>query len=516
VARTGGPALVAEPRTSRPALDSTIARGYRWGWLGPLLAAGVAAVLRLWDLGRPHAFVFDETYYAKQALGLVRYGTEQATVENADEILLATRPSVDSADVFLDAPQYVVHPPLGKWLIGLGELALGVEPTGWRWAAAIASVLSVLLLGRIVLRLTGSALLATLAAGILALDGLHLVVARTALLDGFLMLLVLAAFGALLIDRDATRTRYRLLGVPDSWAFTRGWRWIRGWRLAAGVLLGLACGVKWSALWYVAAFGVLTVVWEVRSRRSAGRVHPWRSMLRYDALPAFAAIVGVGAVTYLATWTGWIITDSGWGRDWRPEEGAGWIPQWAAALWHYHGQMLSFHVGLDQEHPYESSPWGWLLQARPTSFYYEGDLTGCGATRCSAAVLAVGTPPIWWAGVVALLHQTYRAIAVRDWRSGAVVVAVAAGWVPWLIFPDRTTFSFYTVVLVPFLVAALTMSLGTMLGTAPDRLPPVRAALVGGLLLAIVVSAWWLYPIWTAQEIPFPAWQDRMWLPSWV
>jgi dolichyl-phosphate-mannose-protein mannosyltransferase len=34
-----------------------------WYWGGPAIVTLVAAVLRLWNLGHPHAFVFDETYY---------------------------------------------------------------------------------------------------------------------------------------------------------------------------------------------------------------------------------------------------------------------------------------------------------------------------------------------------------------------------------------------------------------------------------------------------------------------
>ena len=32
---------------------------------------------------------------------------------------------------------FIVHPPVGKWLIALGEKAFGMDPFGWRVAAAI-------------------------------------------------------------------------------------------------------------------------------------------------------------------------------------------------------------------------------------------------------------------------------------------------------------------------------------------------------------------------------------------
>ena len=454
--------------------------------------------------------VFDETYYAKDALGLIRFGTEHETVPNANDILLGSVPGTDPTDIFTGDPSFIVHPPLGKWLIGLGEMALGVNPTGWRIAAALASVISIVLLGRIVLRLTGSSLLGTIAAGLLALDGLHLVMGRTALLDVFLMLFVLAAFGALLIDRDRTRARY-LAAPPESRP-----RSVRGWRLAAGVLLGLACGVKWSGLWYAVAFVALTIAWEAGSRRAAGHPRPWRSTLLGDALPAVVTITGVGALVYLATWSGWLLTDSGWNRQWRSPGDPAFLPQPLAALWHYHVQIYHFHVGLHQQHAYQSSPWGWLLQVRPTSFYYDGDGLACGAGRCSAAVMALGNPAIWWAGSAALLHQAYRAVFVRDWRSAAVVIGVLAGWAPWLFFPDRTMFTFYAVVLLPFLVAALTLSLGQLVGTPGTRGRSWRICLVGGYLVTVVGVAWWFYPVWTGQEIPFTSWQLRMVFPSWV
>ncbi|MEU4541703.1 phospholipid carrier-dependent glycosyltransferase, partial [Streptosporangium sp. NPDC023825] len=107
-----------------------------WGWLGPILVAAFGGVLRLVGLGRPHAVVFDETYYAKDAWTLIHYGVERAslgTVEDpvADRMIIAgktdflvkcTPPEADPC------PLYVAHPPLGKWMIGVGEQIFGMTP----------------------------------------------------------------------------------------------------------------------------------------------------------------------------------------------------------------------------------------------------------------------------------------------------------------------------------------------------------------------------------------------------
>ena len=49
----------------------------------------LAAALRLPYLGQPHAVVFDETYYVKDAWSLLNYGYERQAVEHADESMLA-------------------------------------------------------------------------------------------------------------------------------------------------------------------------------------------------------------------------------------------------------------------------------------------------------------------------------------------------------------------------------------------------------------------------------------------
>ena len=460
----------------------------------------LGGVLRFQDLGRPHAFVFDETYYAKDGLSLLEFGYEQGFVKKANDLILAGNGTIDP-EWFTGEASYIVHPPVGKWLIAGGEAVFGATPFGWRFAVALFGTLTILVLARAVLRLTGSAVWATVAGLLLAIDGVAIVMSRTAVLDGFLTFFVVLAFALLLIDRDWARSGR----TPGSW-----WR---PWRLLAAVSLGLACGVKWSGLWFVAAFLVMTVLWDAARRHREGRSWLWSVV--GDAVPTAITMLGIIVVVYLATWWGWFASDSAWDRNLDPTGG----PVAALrSLADYHSQMWGFHNNLSSEHSYQSSAFGWLVQARPTSFFYEGTATDCASGRCSEAVTALGNPLIWWAGCLALLHQLWRWVARRDWRSGAVLAGVAAGWLPWLLFPDRTIFAFYSVVVVPFVVAALTLSLSEFV--RPDRHALVherrRVVGVAAFLLACIALSAFFYPVWSAELIDYDAWSARMWLPTWV
>ena len=237
-------ALLASYRRHLRAVDLPVSR---MAWAGAMAVFGLALVLRLWGLGSIGELIFDETYYVKDGYTLTQQGVEMDWPEEPDAAFEA-----GDVDSYEETASYVVHPPLGKWLIGAGMTLLGADsPWGWRISSAVLGSLAVLMLTVIARRLFRSTTAGLIAGLLFAVDGMALVHARTSLLDPFLMVFVLAAFSALLIDRDRFREHLALTAArmhlaseaPPPLGASGG---LRPWRILAGALLGAACAVKWS------------------------------------------------------------------------------------------------------------------------------------------------------------------------------------------------------------------------------------------------------------------------------
>jgi dolichyl-phosphate-mannose--protein O-mannosyl transferase len=478
-------------------------------WVWAIAITVVGGVLRFAFLTRPRADdkpqIFDEIYYVHDSWTLLHNGYE---LDNTNTV-----------------GAFVAHPPLGKWCIAVGEAIFGDNPFGWRFAAALVGTLAILVLIRIARRMFRSTLLGCVAGLLLALDGLELVQSRAALLDIFLMAFLLAGFGCLVLDRDhRRRTTLAVLEAGDGSARRLAGRTLASvpwWRFAGGVFTGMALGVKWSAVYFIVAYVLLVLLWEIGVRRSAGVRHPIRDAI-LDETGWLAAFVGFTLLAYLATWTGWLVTSGGYDRGYYASQHNGSpLPPVVNALYNlgrYHYEMLQFHTHLDTPHQYQSWPWSWLLLGRPVAYAYSS-MGDCGAgNKCAAETLALGTPTLWWAFIPALVASLWQWISRRDWRAAAAIAGVAAGIVPWFAFPDRTMFYFYALPALPFLILALTLSLGMILGDeqANRERRTVGAVIVGAYVFVVAVTFAYFWPIYTSEVLTYAQWRARMWLDSWI
>ena len=468
--------------------------------ISTLLITALGALLRFGNLANPQLLVFDETYYVKDAFTLGLFGHEKQWPDGAN-------PAFESGDLagYLQDGAYVVHPPIGKWIIWLGMQLFGADSSfGWRFSVALLGTLAIPLLIVAARLLIGNRVFAALAGLFLAIEGQSIVLARTSILDGILAFFVLLAFYFLLRDRSAVSKALNraALAKQDFVLSLRPWLW------AMALVLGLASAVKWSGLYFLAAFGLYSFVADWISRQRLGlRVMP---ALFQAGLNALVMLI-ISLATYIASWSGWIFSSDGWGRQANEN--------WLIALWDYHTNAYSFHTGLNAEHPYAANALQWLLNIRPTAFYYES-FTGemCGLLEsCSIAVTPLPHPLIWLVSVAAMIWVGMRFIKKADLASGAIFVAFLAGWAPWLVYLSRTTFQFYSVVFTPFLLLALSFALhsfwrrGIVLRRAAEREWAIALFVVVTLVLAAFFAS-----LWMGLPVPYWYWRIQMWLPSWI
>jgi dolichyl-phosphate-mannose-protein mannosyltransferase len=429
----------------------------------------IAGALRLFRVTAVPHKVFDEVFYATQGCAYV-YGTAPCDPRGVT-----------------DLPP--VHPPLGTWLIAGGIRLFGNRSGGWRVAPLVAGTLTVALLYLLARRIVRSTVAAVVASGALAIDFLHFVQSRVAMLDIFVAFFGVAAVLFAVYDRD----RAIAPGVDGASRGLGERLYARRWRLLAGIAAGAAVASKWSGLWFLLVVGLLTIAWEVARRKDANGRAAMRGAIVAEGPSIVVAFAILPALVYVASYAGRIdgpILALPWAEG-----------SWARSLLGQQRAMLRFHLGLDVPHVYGSPPWSWPLLKRP--LVYDIEVAGDRYRE----IMATGDPLAWWPGLAALAYAAVRWLRRHRSDGEAIIVAgFAAGWLPWLILaPARqTSFLFYLLPSVPFLCLAL--------GYAAAAVVRLRwgSAMTLSYAGAVLASFVFFYPVLAAVPVPEDAWRARV------
>ncbi len=420
-----------------------------------------ALFMRLFRLSTPNTLIFDEIYYVDGARDLLKFGVE----------------------ISANKPEFIVHPPVGKWMIAVGIQVFGDNPFGWRVVVALLGTLSILLIAKIASRLFGALGYGLIAALLALFDGLNLVMSRTALLDITLTTFLLIATW-FLIDR-----RF----------------------LFAGIFFGLALGTKWNAIFYIIVFAIFFILKELKEDSWKEMKNSPREILSMILLRKVQLFL-VPLLVYFVSWFGWFRSSRGWSRTWAEDNGMTFLAPLRSFI-HYQFEILDFHQGLDSRHNYKSPAWQWLLQIRPTSFFYESPQ--CGSGKCSQEVLAMGTPLLWWSGAISLLLLVI--LWFRNRNHSLILLGVTAGLLPWFAFPERTTFSFYSIVFQPWIILAIVAAIKEINERLPARFSRKSKKLgLASFITLIGINFIYHSPIFLAMTVSYDYWRSLMWFDSWI
>lgn len=405
----------------------------------------IAGALRLAWLGHPDRFVFDEYYYAREACWY----------------LLHSVPLCGAIHV-------VVHPPLAKWLIALGIAAFGYNPLGWRAASVLAGTATVALVYLLARRILRSTAGASLAAGLLAIDFLHFVHSRVAMLDVFVTLFSVATLLFCVYDRDRPVTSSGgAAGVLS-----------HPWRIAAGCVAGAAIASKWPGAFALLTALFLTITWQLAARWSDGRGRVLFRTVREEGMSIGLWLLALPVGVYVASHAG-TLSGNLFASPWA--EGS-----WLRAVVHQQISVVHFHSGLFKSLQGQSLPWFWILGKEPMIYFLAIE------ESTASAIVALGNPFVWWLSIAALAYAATRFIRRRDIRSAEAIITIGFvfSYAPWFMLTQlRGLYLFHFLPTVPFLCLAL----GYLITTIPH--PPRRTAVAVAIALGSLFFFIYVHPL---------------------
>jgi dolichyl-phosphate-mannose-protein mannosyltransferase len=431
---------------SYPAKASHVTASQRM--LMPALLVAAACLLYFPRLEVPPRYIYDEAYHA--------YTAAQYVVGNSDAFLWNTRPPRSDVGYTWN------HPPAGLLLMAGGIALLDDRPLGWRFASAVFGVLGIALTLLLAWLVTRDSRVAHLAAGLLLLDGLYFVQARTAMLDMFVTVFMLGSF----------------LGLY--WYVTSPPHRVRGPLLATGSLFGLAIATKWNAAYPALLIGCVALVRLLRLWRQA------RRGVRQHLVWVPLALIILPLAIYLAAYT--------------PFFAAGYGLSDFLAL---QQQILRYHTHLTATHGYQSAWWQWPLAARPVWYHVN---YGPGMV---ANIYAQGNPILFWALVPAAAWLSWRWWRAHNPALIVLLIGFFGQWLPWALVP-RIAFLYHFLPAVPF--GGLAVSIAVI------RLWEGRTAtrvLAAGYVAAVALAFVFFHPIYAAVPLTWPALEERLWFERW-
>ncbi len=409
---------------------------------------------------------FDEIYHARTALENIR-----------------------GAD-----PYETTHPPLGKLIIALGIEMFGMTPFGWRFMGTVAGILMVPLLYIFLKNLFGKTVVALCGSALFTFDFMHLVQTRIATIDSYGVLFILAMYFFM----------YRYLAKPAG----TPWRKSALPLFLSGLMFGIGAASKWIVIYGGVGLAILFFLnlffkcrnWPKAEAKEDGQEDAigdapvsavgWVTKTLLSAIVFFLIIPGL---IYLASYLPMAYA-----------EGVTDGKTFLSMVWDNQVFMLTYHMGVETPHPYESKWYQWILDIRPILYYMDN------GAEVTTRFASWNNPIVSWGGLVAIVIVAVQTIRRRCWKGLFIVIGCLAEFVPWL-FITRITFAYHYFPTSLFLCFALAYVINDLVESGRKWRAPVYA------LTGTAVGLYGMfYPALIGLTVPYWYMNTLIcWLPSW-
>ncbi|MBV9232412.1 MAG: phospholipid carrier-dependent glycosyltransferase [Candidatus Eremiobacteraeota bacterium] len=296
--------------------------------------------------------------------------------------------------------------------------------------------------------------------------------------------------------------------VAESPAIERG-RSSKLWLVLFTVALGCLVSAKWyGVMGFGVSFVILTLLW---LQRYFFKREPtlWGNPRGFRLDGALATILFVSASVYALVWVPDLVRHS-------PDPGE--IHNLNDLVYRQY-TMYEYHHNLRATHPYSSKMWEWPIDYVPVAYFYEDhrkdttDPKGC----CIYEITSLPNPAILWFGLLCVPWVGVLAWRERNKAYALIVITYLLQWLPWFGSP-RLTFAYHFYVNVPLICLCNAIILQRFFRWAQAREMGrwLGGAGVGAYVALAAMGFVYFYPVLAAHGIPWNAWHQRMWFPTWI
>jgi len=375
------------------------------------------------------------------------------------------------------------HPPLGKLLMAIPVLVLGMCPFAYRLMGNLAGILMLPVIYILAKDMFKDRKYAILAVIIMACDNFHFAQTRLATVDSFLVLFIMLSFMFMykyisLADKDNIKLKLKML-------------------FFSGLFMGCSIATKWTgcfaglglAIIFFAKLIKTNVIDKFELNKNGINIKfkekKWTKETTIIILSCIAFFVIIPIIIYLACYI--------------PDKNVSTLED----VWNLQINMYKYHSELVAEHPFTSNWYTWFIMKKPV-WYYSGTV---GAGQHST-ISGIGNPIIWWTGIAGMLYILIKGMKKLDSKCWFIITVILTALIPYLSI-NRIMFMYHYFPVLPFMMLSIVM----LIKDIESRIKFKKIYLI--YIIIIIAVFIYFYPVVSGMTVPEKYIESTKWLDSW-
>lgn len=366
------------------------------------------------------------------------------------------------------------HPPLGKLLMAIPMLFMGMTTFAYRLMGNIAGILmipTIYVFAKMMFKETKYGVLAAL---IMAADGMHFVQSRLGTADGFLVLFIMLEYLFM----------YKYIVSEDEPLRKRLWSLF--W---SGLFMGLAIATKWSGVF--AGIGLALVFFFYTGIKIFVHKKKWKKEDTIIIMSCFGFFVVVPIVIYLLSYIPFYIVENAYIKDFKT------FIEWQQYMYKYHHDLVATH-------PYSSMWYTWPI-TKQSVLYWVGTTNEGAITR----IALLGNPVIWWFSIPCMIYTLFAAIITRKFKYWFLIIPIISMMASYVGI-DRIMFLYHYFPVLPFVM----LTIVTFIKWIGDITK--HDFLIYIFVAVIIIVFIQFYPIYSGFPTSAKYLKELQWLKTWI